>query len=158
MRNIQSSVRTDEAGFSLAELLVAMVITLMISGSIFGLMTSGQSRFQREPELVDRQDNIRMAMDILEQDINGAGMSVNAYTQIFASGLDGGSNIEGPQADSYVVNGVETVVATANYYPNGHYKVTGKPDKPDALEMIVHAADCPDIYAAGVAGTKINLA
>ena len=37
-----------EAGFSMVELLVAMVITLMISGAIFGLLTGGQNAFRRE--------------------------------------------------------------------------------------------------------------
>ena len=64
---------SGEAGFSLPELLVAMVITTSISGAIFGLMTSGQGQFRREPALVDRQDNIRIAMDMIAQDESPVG-------------------------------------------------------------------------------------
>jgi prepilin-type N-terminal cleavage/methylation domain-containing protein len=69
----------DQAGFSLAELLVAMVITMIVSGAIYGLMASGQDSFRREPELTDRQQNIRIAMDLLSRDVTTAGMGVPTF-------------------------------------------------------------------------------
>ena len=47
--------RRPEAGFSMVELVVAMAVTLIVAGAIFGLMSAGQSAFRREPELMDRQ-------------------------------------------------------------------------------------------------------
>src|SRR5215475_5283161 len=85
-----------ESGFSLIELLVAMVVTLVVSGAIYGLLSSGQSAFRREPELSDRQQNIRVAMAMIERDVTRAGEGLHAFTQAFARGGDSG----GPAPDS----------------------------------------------------------
>jgi prepilin-type N-terminal cleavage/methylation domain-containing protein len=78
-----------ESGFSLIELMVAMVVTLIVSGAIYGLLSSGQSAFRREPELSDRQQNIRIAMALIERDVQRAGVSLPAFTQAFIPGGDG---------------------------------------------------------------------
>lgn len=84
--------RASDRGFSLVELMVAMVITLIISGAIYGLLSSGQSAFRREPALVDRQQNIRIGMDLIARDAQnaGAGMTgtVANLPQIFTNGLN----------------------------------------------------------------------
>ncbi len=83
-------------GFTLVELMIAMVCTMIISGAIYGLLSGGQSAFRREPELTDRQQNIRLAMDIIMRDINAAGTNMNppnatrpAFLQVFTTNLDG---------------------------------------------------------------------
>ena len=63
----------DARGFSLIELMVAMAVTLIVTGAIYGLMTGGQNAFRREPAITDRQQNIRLAMDIIMRDIASAG-------------------------------------------------------------------------------------
>ena len=50
---------SKQRGFSLIELTVAMTVTLIITGAMFQLLTAGKSAFRREPELSDRQQNIR---------------------------------------------------------------------------------------------------
>jgi prepilin-type N-terminal cleavage/methylation domain-containing protein len=65
--------RSGQSGFSLIELTVAMVVTLIVTGAIYGLLAGGQSAFRREPELSDRQQNIRVAMDVIMKDIASAG-------------------------------------------------------------------------------------
>jgi prepilin-type N-terminal cleavage/methylation domain-containing protein len=77
-----------EAGFSLLELIVAMAITLIISGAIYGLMTGGQNAFRREPELSERQQNIRVAMDLIMRDIQNAGVGMPDFIQTFTRNLD----------------------------------------------------------------------
>lgn len=78
----------NEGGFSLIELLVAMVITLIVSGAIYGLLAGGQNAFRREPELTERQQNIRMAMDVIMRDISNAGAGLPPFVQVFSPGLD----------------------------------------------------------------------
>lgn len=78
-----------DAGFSLVELLVAMTITLIISGAIYGLLAGGQSAFRREPELTDRQQNARIAMSVIMRDIANVGGGMPPFTQTFRQGLNG---------------------------------------------------------------------
>ncbi len=84
-----------ENGFSLIELMIAMVVTLIVTGAIYGLLAGGNSAFRREPELADRQQNTRVAMAMIENDIANAGMGLPLFVQVFANGLDGqGANGE----------------------------------------------------------------
>ena len=71
--NDMTAPTRDQAGFSLLELMVAMVVTLIVTGAIYGLLAGGQSAFRREPQLSERQQNTRLAMSLLEQDIGAGG-------------------------------------------------------------------------------------
>ena len=97
--------REREAGFSLIELLVAMTITLIVSGAIYGLLAGGQNAFRREPELTERQQNIRLAMDLIMRDTANAGVSLPPFTQVFTTGLDDDAlsppGPSGEQSDEY---------------------------------------------------------
>jgi type II secretory pathway pseudopilin PulG len=73
----------EEGGFSLIELLVVMLVTFFVSGAIYALLASGQNSFRREPEIADRQQNIRVAMDVISRDIANAGTNLPAFAQVF---------------------------------------------------------------------------
>jgi prepilin-type N-terminal cleavage/methylation domain-containing protein len=73
----------NERGFSLVELMVAMTVTLIVSGAIYGLLTSGSNAFRREPEVADRQQNIRLAMDLISRDAFNAGAAMPTFSQVF---------------------------------------------------------------------------
>lgn len=88
-----------EAGFSLVELMVAMTVTLIVSGAIYGLLTSGGNAFQREPELSDRQQNIRVAIDVISRDLFRAGAGLPRFAQVFTRGLDDVGSM-GPGGDN----------------------------------------------------------
>jgi prepilin-type N-terminal cleavage/methylation domain-containing protein len=70
-------------GFSLIELMIAMTVTLIVSGAIYGLLTSGSNAFRREPEVADRQQNIRLAMDLITRDVFGAATALPTFSQSF---------------------------------------------------------------------------
>ena len=95
-KSMQTVKSSKESGFSLIELTVAMAITLIISGAIYGLLAKGQSSFRREPELSDRQQNIRVAMDLMQRDVSQGGQKMGAWFQAFRDGLDG----DGPAGSS----------------------------------------------------------
>ncbi len=78
-----------EHGFSLVELLTAILITLIVTGAMYGLLAQGQNAFRREPEMSDRQQQIRVAMDLIQRDIATAGMSMPLWVQAFTPALDG---------------------------------------------------------------------
>jgi type II secretory pathway pseudopilin PulG len=89
MTSMTTQRRSPETGFSLVELMVAMVITLMITGAIFSLLSSGQSAFKVQPERTDRQQNIRTAMDLIIRDASSAGVGMPPFIQTFTPALDG---------------------------------------------------------------------
>jgi type IV pilus assembly protein PilW len=77
-----------DGGFSLIELMVAMTITVVISGAVYGLMAGGQTAFRREPELADRQQNVRIAMDLIMRDVANAGSGMPTFMQTFTQNLN----------------------------------------------------------------------
>jgi type IV pilus assembly protein PilW len=81
--------RQNEAGFSLVELMVAMVVTVVISGAVYGLILSGNTAFKRDPAQAERQQNIRVAMDVITRDIQTAGTRMGPFAQVFTQALDG---------------------------------------------------------------------
>lgn len=88
MEKMNSPVRSNASGFSLVELTIALVVTLIISSAIYGLLAGGQSAFRREPELADRQQQARVAMDLIMKDIADAGSGLPTWVQIFTQNLD----------------------------------------------------------------------
>jgi prepilin-type N-terminal cleavage/methylation domain-containing protein len=89
---IQNRAGEAQAGFSLIELLIAMVLTLITCGAIFGLMTASQGTFRREPRISEQQQNLRAGMDLLVRDISNAGVGMPAFMQTFTTGLDGATS------------------------------------------------------------------
>ena len=81
--------RFQSPGFSLLELMVAMVVTLVITGAMYGLVVSGQGSFRREPALSDRQQQIRIAMARIEEDMLRAGLGLGPTVQSFAQNMNG---------------------------------------------------------------------
>jgi type II secretory pathway pseudopilin PulG len=73
-------------GFSLIELLIAIVCTMIIGGALLAMVVGGNSAFMREPALSDRQQNIRVAMDLIQRDIAIAGAEMEPWVQAFAIG------------------------------------------------------------------------
>jgi len=76
-----------DRGFSLVELIVAMTVTLIVSSAIYGLLAAGGNAFRREPEVADRQQNIRAAMDVITRDVYSGGAGLPSFAQVF-TGFD----------------------------------------------------------------------
>ena len=91
-----TSRSSGQSGFSLIELMVAMLVTLIVTGAVYGLMAGGNNAFRREPELTDRQQNARVAMEMIQKDIGNAGVNMGPFFQSFSRGLNGVGRITGP--------------------------------------------------------------
>jgi prepilin-type N-terminal cleavage/methylation domain-containing protein len=89
VRTEEQKGRGGQGGFSLIELVIAMTVTLIITGAVFQLSTAGQTAFRKEPALADRQQNIRVAMDVISQDIYKAGFGIPEFAQVFSDALNG---------------------------------------------------------------------
>ena len=60
-------------GFSLIEVLVSILVTLILMASVFGLLTAGQETFRREHEVADMQMSTRAGLQVVSRDLTMAG-------------------------------------------------------------------------------------
>ena len=93
-------MKRSDSGFSMVELTVAMLITLLISGAIYGLIGSGSNMFRREPALSDRQQNIRIAMDTITREAEEA----RGFTARNAAGFAGPNGVNTDWLEMLVPN------------------------------------------------------
>ena len=137
-----------QRGFSMIELMVAMVITLVVSGAIFGLLTVGGNAFRREPEVADRQQNIRIAMDSIMRDIENAGSGMPLVSQVFThtDTANPAANSTGFGAPYLNGQGPQGVMGPAGMALRGGAP-TGSgadgSDNSDVLEILIADAACP---------------
>lgn len=115
----------NEAGFSLLEMIVAVAVTLVVTGAVYGLIAGGNNAFRREPELTERQQNVRMAMDLIIRDVSTTGSGLPAFIQAFSRNLNACDGSALPSGLPRCPLG-----GTTGYAPG----VTGA--LPDDLEMI----------------------
>ena len=123
----QPSRASSQSGFTLVELIVALVVTLLVTGAVYGLMAGGNNAFRREPELTDRQQNARVAMDLIQKDISNAGVNMGPFFQSFSRNLNAAGRITGPSGQ----------VA-------------------DHLEIFGNDGTCPEAPAQGVNGVNFE--
>src|SRR5258706_7508688 len=62
-----------EQGFSLAELIIATGIMLVVTGSVFSLVRVAEGAFSAQPEVSDMQQRLRVGADTLSRDLIMAG-------------------------------------------------------------------------------------
>jgi prepilin-type N-terminal cleavage/methylation domain-containing protein len=92
----QPSRPASQSGFSLIELLIAMVVTMVVMGAVYGLMAGGNNAFRREPELTERQQNARVAVEMIQKDISNAGVNMGPFFQSFTQNLNAAGRVTGP--------------------------------------------------------------
>ncbi len=80
--------RKREHGFSLIEILIALVITMVVMTSVFVLLQKGQETFRREPEISDVNARARAGLDRLSRDLAIAGFNTPPNLAVMWS--DGG--------------------------------------------------------------------
>lgn len=77
MMKIASSENRRESGFSLLELLIAMVIFIIITASVYGLMEVGRIDRNRSSRRADILKNARVAIHLIGRDALNAGLGFN---------------------------------------------------------------------------------
>ncbi len=147
-RGERGAMRRD-SGFSMIELMIAMTVTLIISGAIYGLLTAGSTAFRREPEMADRQQNIRVAMDLICRDVFSAGAALPTFSQVFSRDDPAGLECVGTEG----VNGCGTegslgpAPAAARAPGDGGDTLTAT----DVLEIVSTDETCPERTVCSVA-------
>jgi hypothetical protein len=127
--------------------MVAMVVTLVVSGAIFGLLTAGGNAFRREPEVADRQQNIRVAMDAIMRDVQNAGSGMPLVSQVFTQSdtplTAGPTGFGAPYLNGQGPQGVMGAAGMAlrGGAPTG--SGADGSDNSDVLEILIADASCP---------------
>ena len=88
MKGVSKTRDGFDQGFSLIEVLVAIVITMIVMASVFTLLQKGQESFRREPEVADMTANARAGLQRISVDLTVAGYITPASMAIMWS--DGG--------------------------------------------------------------------
>lgn len=72
-----NSDRLSEQGFTLLELMIAMVLFLVVTGSIYGLLRVGRTDANRASQRSDLMKNGRLALHLIGRDVLNAGLGYN---------------------------------------------------------------------------------
>ena len=72
-RKIHTSLRGSNQGFTIVELLVAMVVSLLAMAAIYSTFLAQHRSYQVQTEASDMQQNIRAAMYYMQREIRMAG-------------------------------------------------------------------------------------
>lgn len=84
MRLISSRVRKNlQSGFSLIEILIAMVVMMIILGAAFALMRGSIISGKANSELVNLQQNLRFSMAKINEDLLSAGDGISGVSKIW---------------------------------------------------------------------------
>ncbi len=67
------------AGFTLVETLIALVLTLLVTGSALALASPASRASALQPEVMDIQQRARVAADVLTRELNTAGAGLAAH-------------------------------------------------------------------------------
>lgn len=119
-------MRTSDAGFSLVETLVSLVLMLAVTGAVFGLLNPNTQISQAQPEAMDMQQRARVASDVLARDLfmAGAGLyagpQAGALTNYFAPVIPRKMGFQ--NADTYTVARPDAI--TIQYVPNTYSQTT----------------------------------
>ena len=95
------------SGFTLVEVMISMLITLIVMSAVFGLLSRGQSTFQREPEIADMQQSARAALDMVTKDALQAGAGLPPEFPAFSTtAMDANVGDGGADPDEIVIMGL----------------------------------------------------
>lgn len=74
---LQSDRRSDDAGYSLIELIVSMVITLIILGVAVGAFSGALGSRERESSRTDAITSAQAALNIISRELGNSGFGLN---------------------------------------------------------------------------------
>ena len=141
-------VPRSEKGFSLIEMMVAMMITMIVMASVFTLLQKGQTTFQREPEVAEMNQNARYGLDMIVRDLTDAGLGANLPVLFAVVPIDGGGDTPDEVTIMYADTDVPTVKPAT---PNPNLKNAATvPVLPSTLDPeCIDPCDPTSAYADG---------
>ncbi len=96
-----------EYGFTLVELMIAMAVGGIVMGAVMTSFLSQHRSYLAQDEVVEMQQNARVAMDMLTRDIRSAGYDPNDLGAAIVTA--GANNLVFTREDDLAANGLETI-------------------------------------------------
>lgn len=136
-----------QLGFSLIELMIAMVLGLFIIGGVLGVFISSSQSYRSNDALSAVQESGRFALEMIAHDLRNVGYKGACYTDVF-SVLDTSSSVY--EADAHDINdpiagwiddGTEFFAGDLDGYING-----------TDLVMIKHASETAEVALSADVG------
>lgn len=154
MSHRSMSRKPAQAGFSLPELMFAMLITMALMVIVFTIMRQNQSIFATETGVTSMNENIRAAVDLITREVQAAGTGLRGMTAPIL-GVDG----EGDAGDRLVLligdpNAPIAEVRSNSPYPSGNTQValippTGTTGPPNAPQYLDDRKKVRSLYQSG---------
>src|SRR5436853_7561991 len=72
VKNADSQAQAGQRGFTLTELMIAMMVFTLIMGSVVLLVTKSQRIFKTEQGVAEMDQNARLLMDFMSRDIHAS--------------------------------------------------------------------------------------
>lgn len=118
-RQQQLSLRCSNKGFTMIELMIAMVVSLLALAAIYSTFLAQHRSYQVQNETADMQQNIRAAMYYMQREIRMAGNDpFNTDNFGFASGTS--------TANAKVIQFTEDIGGGFSGEPNGVYEAVNE--------------------------------
>jgi prepilin-type N-terminal cleavage/methylation domain-containing protein len=110
---MRSSILKGEKGFTLVEILIVMAILGLVMGAIYSVYLTNMKSAYTQEEVVEVQQNLRIAMDSITRDIRMAGMLVPSTTPPISSANATGISLNTASARNIYarINAAPTIVA-----------------------------------------------
>lgn len=124
-------LRGGRSGYSMVELLVAITITLIIMGGVYGVMIHNQLIYETETNVADMQQNARIAFDLMSREIRMAGAD------------PAGRAFSG--ADEPVELGLANEVHIKMDRPRDFWNAAKTPNTPDGALNVVDGYNCASV-------------
>ncbi len=144
-----SPTRAD-AGFSLAELVVALVLALVVAGAALSIIMPDSTTGRAEPEVVDLQQRARVGQDLLARDLYmaGAGIDLGPATgplqRFFAPVVPRRMGLQNADAFSVARSDAITIL----FVPQTLSQTTLRDPLPAGADLRVdHPPNCPPVGA-----------
>jgi Tfp pilus assembly protein PilW len=91
MSSRHKTVRKNNAGFTLLELMVATVLFIVITGAVFAVVIATQARYKAEKEYMSAFQQANVAIDQITRDIHGAGFPAKIVYNTSVQGINANS-------------------------------------------------------------------
>lgn len=127
LRQMQTGTNqsNNELGFTLVELMAALLISALVTAAGFSILTSTDKSTRANEQIVGTQQNVRMAMELLSRDIKLGGFRMPQAPNNPVGGTAGNCSAGGTPVAIRPVDKVSTASATPN------------DDGPDTISLVV---------------------